>query len=104
MAIEAEHCSETRLPERLRGAAQPIVVQAAKIDPLLEVNRALTGRRQRTLPVVMGIQRDVAPRVHNLACLDDSGLGLGSSHDLNPRAGAELLRRPLCISACSPVE
>ena len=86
VGVEAKHRAEIRMAERLARARQPIFVQAAKVHPLFEVDRALAGRRERALPVVMRIERGGAPRIHDFAGLYDSGLRSGSSHGLDPHA------------------
>src|SRR5262245_13465040 len=53
--VEAEQRAEPRLCERGARARQPVVVQPAKVDALLEVDLGVPGRLQRPVPAVVWI-------------------------------------------------
>ena len=78
-------CARARWPIAWR-ARQAIFVQAAKVYPLFEIDRALAGRRERALPVVVRIERGGAYGIRNFAGLDHSGLRPGSRHSPDPYA------------------
>ena len=53
--VEAEQRAEARAGERLARARQPVVVQAAEVDALLEVDLHVAGSLQRPRPVVVRV-------------------------------------------------
>src|SRR6185436_253966 len=53
--VEAQQCAEPGMGERRARARQPIVVQPAEIDALLEVDLRVAGCGQRPVPMVGGI-------------------------------------------------
>jgi hypothetical protein len=53
--IEREQRAEAGVRERGAHAGEAVVVQAAKIDALLEVNLRAAGRLQRPVPAMLGI-------------------------------------------------
>ena len=56
VVVEAEHRAELRAGERLAGAREPVVVQAAEVDALLEVDRGMAVRGDLAAPVVPRLQ------------------------------------------------
>ena len=45
--------TQTRTAERGTGPRQPVIVQAPEVDALFEIDLRMTGRLQRTVPLVM---------------------------------------------------
>jgi hypothetical protein len=53
--VEAQERAEARVRERGARAREAVIVQAAKVDPLLEVDLRVARRRERPVPAVMRI-------------------------------------------------
>ena len=53
--VEAQQGTEARVRQGRARARQPVVVQAAEVHPLLEVDLGVAGRLQRPLPVVVRV-------------------------------------------------
>ena len=53
--VEAQQRAESRLRERRARAREPVVVQPAEVDALLEVDLRVARRLQRPVPLVLRI-------------------------------------------------
>src|SRR5919109_1719150 len=75
MLIEAEQCSQPRPDECLAGTSQPIAMQTAKIDALLEIYLHVARRWQRPVPAV--------PRINFLRWYDDGVVRFSLRHGVS---------------------
>ena len=55
MLVEAQQRAEARLRQRRARAREPVVVQPAEVDALLEVDLRVAGRLQRPVPAVVRV-------------------------------------------------
>ena len=53
--VEAQQRAESRFRERRARAREPVIVQSAEVDALLEIDLRVPRRLQRAIPVVMRI-------------------------------------------------
>src|SRR5437763_10819979 len=53
--VEAQQRTEAGMRERGAGAREPIIVEPAKVDALLEIDLRVAGRLQRPIPAMLRI-------------------------------------------------
>jgi hypothetical protein len=53
--VEAEQRAQAGLRERRARSVEAVVVQASKVDPLLEIDLRAPGRLERAVPAVLRV-------------------------------------------------